>query len=159
MVDLNLRRRVHLRQEALTKIQSYVHPDRNFHNDEQIVPVTKGVDHCNAVKWNTMKAHVNGLGEEVCSRPRHHHPKENFDRNLLVHIHKSTSMFFKLSRFCVDFERFRKKTIYSDSSSSRMGRRSAACESKSVNASWMACMYSRATADSPPSRSRYVFQF
>ena len=159
MVDLNLRRRVHLRQEALTKIQSHVHPDRNFDNDEQIVPIAEGVDHCNAVKRNTIEPHVDRLSKEVCSRPTHHHPEEYFDWNLLVHIHKSTSMFFKLSRFCVDFERFRKKSFYSDSSSSRTGSRSAACESKSTSASWIACMYSRATADSPPSRSRYVFQF
>ena len=159
MVDLNLRRRIHLRQEALAKIQGYVHPDRNFDNDEQIVPIAKGVDHCNAVKRNTVESYVDGLSKEVSSRPTHHHIEEYFGRNLLGHVNKLTSMFFKLSRFCVDFERFRKKNLYSDSLFSIAGSRSAACESKSVSASWMACMYSRATADSPPSRSRYVFQF
>ena len=85
-----------------------------------------------------------------CSRPTHHHPEEYFDRNLLVHIHKSTSMFFKLSRFCVDFERFRKKSLIRTLHPRERGVVPQPVNPSLSNASWMACMYSRATADSPP---------
>ena len=158
MVHLNLRRRIDLGDDPFCKIHSDVHPYGDFNDEYGVVPIPERFNHGEAIEWDTIETNVHCLCKEIRCRPAHYHPEEEFDWYLLVHTIKSTFNFFKLSRFCVAAVVFRKDVaVFGYSSSAREGSRSAATGSRSARASWMALRYSRATATSPPSRSRYVF--
>ena len=143
MVDLNLRRGIDLEKEAFNEKDRNINPYADFNNNKKVIPISKGIDHGKCVERNAVEAYVGSLCEQVGRSPDHCHPKEYFHWDLFVHVIKSTFMFFKLSRFCVDSEGISKEfPEFRHSSSCNRGKCSAARASRSDKASCIARMYS-----------------